>query len=691
MYVARHAFFTPITQQLIGTLDLLGQKDIQQGKAQALANEQARPEVLPSQTPASAAASEKTSAEQTRAKVLNQYGLIRAAAEFELCKEALSVENRLELLNVITKANNKINEVSAIFFATHPIKNEAKDKENISKIHLEEKVMLEENIFVISKEIKKNKKRIAGENERLSIIHSRLGQWEDLNRQIIAYDAPKTLLGREEKQALLDKRNALGEKPAIEKAIVSSEGELKRLKNFQSVLSHRLDPVVELLKEVLGKIDGEKEDYEKMFVSNRALKFAADALSGSVRRGLVEDAMGITKESKKTDPHGELFKADVGVVVIGTAIDMLVTKGRKRKIEVLKKSSSAVLLSVLTYAIAAKASVILGALGTVLAGATKFFLAVGAVAGIANPIGAIVFGVVVAGVALYGLGLLIYKNRARIVKVFSKLAENVGKRLQALKARFCPSNAQPLSLAKKLPTTEAEFAKELSNIAHEARNIAKKIRLEGSLHELRKCLASMAHQPADDPLLREIAESLKNKESEYAALLEQMEARTKQLEREVAGSSNYSGLPPEILEHKKVVIKKIEHLKAKIAAIDGRIHKKQVKLNKAKRKNSPGALQKHNLEIVEIAKLFTEIDRLKSKIASLEKVKDKLGKVKVTFHPRKKERVSSPAVDGLIPSADAEEAVEKADKVKVTFHPRKKKPMPSPVVDNPLPFTNEGF
>lgn len=430
---------------------------------------------------------------QVRGHYLETYEIMMGAAKHELNKSHLSLTDRVVLLDKIKVATKNIEEISRAFYENHPHQKFTVDQEGVQKVLIETKEMLEANIVIIAKELKKN-----------------------------------------EAALLASSASLLSEDGNIEE---KSEHHNK-LQLFNATLKGHASHITDELNKVLKRIAANKGQTEIELQPDPFLKFVSTMVKDADLKAEAEEILDITKEYKKKNKKKAELQTDAVVTALKTVRNVLVAKGKNR-IKALKEGAVKVmqigavyglylLVDTFAPAIITKIGMLLGSLG--------------ALAGVANPVGAIILGIAISGVTLYGIGLLLRKNKAHIVRVFTPIinaAQFIGRKasrlFQSMKTKIAPDIHIPLE-KRSIPRKDSVFVRELKRLVYNAKLSHQEIKLKEEIRELRLKLEGIVDEQInqtgeliepsklkDIPGYQQVFDDLRKKDIELSQIHEKKE------------------------------------------------------------------------------------------------------------------------------------------------------------------------
>lgn len=439
--------------------------------------------------------------ECVRGPQLRNYEFIKAAAKKELESTNLSLANRVVLIEIYNTANDRIKTISEVFYRIHPEASERFDSEDIQKLHKEEKLLLETNIALVEKEMKLNLKELAQTRVKiLPLLDESSATPEELQERARLIKKREILEKTEE--CLKDKLAVLSDKlkeveEGIKKDKLNALAKLLPNAVVGFVSDQISDSVLEdPAKEILEQLHISKENIEKTKgVAGKALGVLKNAFAAPRGMGWIVFKMGV----KNLMPE-VLAKVVWGTIGIALLVEYVIP-------------------TIMTVGITLKAA-LLGAGGMLIA---------------ANPVvGAVIVGAA-AGLAIYGLGLLIVKNKVHIAKVLTPIASPLRfiakvlhKYLQKVKSKVAPDRT-PIKL-RSLPKPSDPKANEKINahLSFITDNATGNVMWHNKVQNLTKEILSLKKQlTANRGAGKEIQQELARKEDELNAAKKMIAERTK--------------------------------------------------------------------------------------------------------------------------------------------------------------------
>lgn len=406
---------------------------------------------------------------------LENYGLIKEAAKRELQRDDISLPNRIKLLGAIDKIDAKLLGISEQFYANHPIEKFKTDQEGIEKILSEQKSLIEANIKLNARETKKFEAQLKQTEAEMAHLE----------------EAIERLTERKENGQSIDESKLI----ELKAELADLEPKLKKIKRSCSLLKNRGEALVERLNIVLGDIAKATGEIQKKLEPSAFLAFVGSQVSDSVLESPAEKLLDLTGAYDVSPKEGKGAVTNLGVAILAAGRDLIVAKSANRWAVFKKKVVQILPLAALAAGITAIYTVgpaIIAALGVALSAAADLFILTAGLIGVANPIGAVALGIVASGVILYGVGLLLSRNKAYIVKVFtpiasglSYLAKGLVNLYKMIKEKISPDIHVSFK-GREFTENNDEMRVQLRNIAANAKDNVRKAKLNKEIHGLQK-------------------------------------------------------------------------------------------------------------------------------------------------------------------------------------------------------------
>lgn len=518
---------------------------------------------------------------QVRGVQLENYQLIKDAAIKELKQKGLSFSNELRLMDAIERANERILVVSRIFYENHP-EIDIQVEEGVERILKDEKALLERNIKLLGVMQKKIAKKVQELRDSYTHLREQIKHEKKKDQ-----NHPNLRIWREQLKRIKSK--------------------LREAKSHQSSLESRITAMIGKLNETLEKIGQQSQEHVEKIKPHQFLSFLANQVSDKVLEDPAKEIIVLIKEylpNKSTEDAAKNFLAQI----FGSLRDVIIARPGNRmnvfKRKVICLLPKAALLAG-TFVACAYGSTILAALGQLFASIGNTAITAGAFI-VANPF--LGLGIVIGGMTIYGIGLLIRRNKCYFVMALTPLknaacsiAQMTFTCFQKIKSKIKPSPI-PLKLKPLAETSEA-IINQLEFIAAQAKGhrikanlVGKRQALTRELHSLERELVRFCESHSDAQSLLKRQEAVKAKQSDLRSkefelslikndemrLITEKEKISRQL---ITQKKELSDLNPRF-SHAKVVTAKVRAIEQTTARLKARetelsvMKEKEIKIEK---------------------------------------------------------------------------------------------------------------